>query len=115
MAETKYAETKYAETTQCTKTQCVYCVEARQALKAEEAAARADGGEQGEDIAAGQGSLDDLTLERAELVVAKRGAEGVEKFFESRHGAGADIEGAAGEQPILKLSEKRPIVRDFQV
>ena len=43
-----------AETTQCTETtptkkQCVYCLEARQALKAEEAAARADGGEQGED------------------------------------------------------------------
>jgi len=35
--------------TQCAKTQCPYCVEARRALKEETDAARADGGETGED------------------------------------------------------------------
>jgi hypothetical protein len=35
--------------TTCPKTTCIYCLDARQALKDETAAARADGGETGED------------------------------------------------------------------
>ena len=51
-------------------------------LKAEGFAA--SGGEECEDIAAGEGGFDDVALERAELGVTEGGVEGVEEFGHGR-------------------------------